>query len=127
MAKVYPLSEANHSQLIFTKVFDFLGLGLPLSAIGVVWERVLSNMGNPRSHPRDYCILLEQSGIEVWYFDILYEPSIRAYLLCDVILDCCILLNIKSKAQHKKQKNLNYYIIHPVLKHVNVSYFRDPE
>jgi len=65
MAKVSPLSEANHSQLIFTKVFDFLGLGLPLSAIGVVWERVLSNMGNPRSHPRDYCILLEQSGIEV--------------------------------------------------------------
>ena len=57
--------------------------------------------------------------------DLLYEPSIRANLLCDVLLNCGISLNLKAKVQANKGKNLNYYIIHPILKHVCFSFFRD--
>ena len=57
----------------------------------------------------------------------LYEPSIRANLLCDVIYNSGISLNLKSKVQPNKEKALNYYIIHPVLKHVSFSFFRESE
>ena len=58
--------------------------------------------------------------------DNLYEPSIRANLLCDVLLNSDINLNLNSKPQLVKERALNYYIIHPVLKHVSFSMFKDP-
>ena len=57
--------------------------------------------------------------------DTLYEPSIRANLLCDVLFNIGDTLDIKAKSQLNNAKQLNYYIIHPVLKHVSFSYFRD--
>ena len=57
--------------------------------------------------------------------DLLYEPSIRANLLCDVLLSCGISLDLKPKSQPDKGVKLNYYIIHPVLKHVSFSLFKD--
>ena len=57
--------------------------------------------------------------------DTLYEPSIRANLLCDVIFKSGISLNLKPKEQINQKKQLNYYIIHPVLKHISVSLLKE--
>ena len=57
--------------------------------------------------------------------DSLYEPSIRANLLCDVLFKSGISLNLKPKQQLNEEKQLNYYIIHPVLKHVSYAFFKN--
>tara|TARA_B100000214_G_scaffold358841_1_gene319696 strand:- start:105 stop:728 length:624 start_codon:yes stop_codon:yes gene_type:complete len=59
--------------------------------------------------------------------DTLYEPCIRANLLCDVIFNSGISLNLKSKVQTLNENFSNYYIIHPILKHISYSLFRETE
>ncbi len=59
--------------------------------------------------------------------DTLYEPCIRANLLCDVIFNSGISLNLKSKVQTCNEDFSNYYIIHPILKHISYSLFRETE
>ena len=60
--------------------------------------------------------------------DTLYEPSIRANLLCDVIFDSGLTLKLQSRKEQPKDKHkLNYFIIHPVLKHLSYSFLGNPE
>ncbi len=59
--------------------------------------------------------------------DTLYEPCIRANLLCDVIYNIGISLDPKPILQTNNKNYLMYYIIHPFLKHISYSNFINKE